>query len=290
MTYISVAISRYVQQLSEPIAYTVWKRAATVVVGILVAIILNWGVWPFVARHAVRKSVSGIIGELGDYYTYLMGTFLFHQQIAPSSDDVKRAQKMEGKIQKSINACAMLLELTDHEPRLKGPFPKAFYQEMIVSTRNLLDRLLSIRIALEHMPLSVKQDVCQQEYNRYRRDMTASMLLHFYTLQSYVNLFIRNQKPDIDSILLIRRSLRSKLPLPAYMPSARAARVRLIRHRRRDEKDSEKWVRYGNLCWFAMASCSEEVIEELEHLTNLVRYIVGDSKYADRARLIDTML
>lgn len=131
-------------------------------------------IWPFVARHAVRKSVAGIIGELGDYYAYLMGTFLFHDpQIPPKLDDIKSAQKMEGKIQKSINACAVLLELTDHEPRLKGPFPKAFYSEMIVSTRNLLDRMLSIRIALSKMPTSVKKNICMREYNIHRRDMVS---------------------------------------------------------------------------------------------------------------------
>ncbi|KAI9495945.1 hypothetical protein BDB00DRAFT_811080 [Zychaea mexicana] len=270
MTYMAVALSRHVTELSEPIHETVWKRTATVVVGILVAVILNWMIWPFVARHAVRKSVAGIIGELGDYYTFLMGTFLFHDhQNLPSDEDEKKAQKMEGGIQKSINACSVLLELTDHEPRLKGPFPKDFYKEMIVSTRNLLDRLLTIRTALISMPASVKKDICLQEYNVHRRDMTASMLLHFYTLQT---------------------SLRSKIPLPAYMPSARAARTRLIRYRRKEAKNTKQWVRYRNLCWFAMASSTEEIIEELEHLNDLIRFIVGESKFADRARRIDSLL
>lgn len=57
--------------------------------------------------------------------------------------------------------------------RLKGPFPKDFYKEMIVSTRNLLDRLMSIRIALTNMPLEVKNDICKRELNVYRRDMVS---------------------------------------------------------------------------------------------------------------------
>ncbi|KAI9247684.1 hypothetical protein BDA99DRAFT_525753 [Phascolomyces articulosus] len=270
MTYMAVALSRHVTQPAEPISETVWKRTATVVIGILVAVLLNWMIWPFVARHAVRKSLAGIIGELGDYYTYLMGTFLFHDQhLEPSDEDIKKAQKMEGRIQKSIHACSVLLELTDHEPRLKGPFPKDFYMEMIVSTRNLLDRMLSIRTALASMPSRVKKDICLQEYNVHRRDMTASMLLHFYTLQS---------------------SLRSKIPLPAYMPSARAARSRLIRYRRNETKTAKQFVQYQNLCWFAMASSTEEIIEELEHLNDLVRFIVGENQFADRARRIDALL
>ncbi|KAI9317563.1 hypothetical protein BX666DRAFT_1938456 [Dichotomocladium elegans] len=266
LTYMAVALSRYVSVSADSIAVTVWKRTITMVVGIIVAVSLNWLIWPFVARHAVRKSLASIIGELGDYYAYLIGTFLFHDPAVPPSDDeVKGAQKMEGAIQKSINACHVLLELTDNEPRLKGPFPKAFYTEMIVSTRNLLDRLMSIRTALTGMPRDVKREICQRDLNTHRRDMTASMLLHFYTLQS---------------------SLKSKIPLPAYMPSARAARSRLIRYQRKLKVDY-RWVRYRNLCWFAMASCTEEIILELEHLSDLVRFIVGENKFAERTRRLE---
>ena len=104
-----------------------------------------------------------------------MGTFLFGAHVKPTEDDIKRAQKLEGSIQKSINACNVLLELTEHEPGLK-PFPKDFYKEMIVATRNLLDRLMSIRIALTNMPSEVKSDVCKRELNVYRRDMASIII------------------------------------------------------------------------------------------------------------------
>ena len=129
-------------------------------------------IWPFVARHAVRKSISGFVGELGDYYTFLVGTFLFNE-MKPSEDDFKRAPKIDSKIQKSINGCGVLLKLTDHEPRLKGPIPKDFYKEMIVPTRNILDRLVSMRTALISMTNSVKRDICGKEYSVYRRDMVS---------------------------------------------------------------------------------------------------------------------
>ena len=74
------------------------------------------------------------------------------------------------------------------------------------------------------------------------------------------------------------------------MPSARAARTRLIRCRRKEAKSTTNLVRYQNLCWFAMASSTEEIIEELEHLNDLVRFIVGENRFADRARRIDSLL
>lgn len=129
-------------------------------------------IWPFVARHMVRKSIAGCMGQLEDYYTYVMGTFLYHDpRIIPTDAEITRGEKMESKIQSAIDSCSVLLELTDHEPRFRGPFAKLFYKEMIVSMRNLLDRMLSIRIALLKMPVVVKHDICEREYHVDRRDM-----------------------------------------------------------------------------------------------------------------------
>lgn len=63
------------------------------------------------------------------------------------------------------------------------------------------------------------------------------------------------------------------------MPSARLARIRLINRRRENPTDAqESPVKFKNLTWFAMACSSEEIIEELEHLGLLIRYITGESK------------
>lgn len=129
-------------------------------------------VWPFVARHMVRKSIAGCMDQLEDYYTFVMGSYLYHDPTSmPSDTDITKGEKIESKIQSAIDACSVLLELTDHEPRFRGPFPKLFYKEMIVSMRNILDRLLSMRIALLQMPLVVKHDICAKEYHVERREM-----------------------------------------------------------------------------------------------------------------------
>ncbi|KAG0167567.1 hypothetical protein DFQ30_005904 [Apophysomyces sp. BC1015] len=245
------------------------KRVCTMIVGIVVALGLNWMIWPFVARHATRKTISGIINELGEYYTYLTSTFLYHDpHVPPSDEDIKTAEKMERKIQSSIDASFVLLQLTEHEPRFKAPFLKNFYESMIVSMRNLLDRLMSMRTALTKMPLEVKQDICQPEYYVLRREMISALMLHFYILSS---------------------SLKVKASFPVYMPSAAEARERLMKSAEK-QPDHEKWIRFRSLAWFALACSTQEVISELDHLTTLIRYIVGDNKYADRVKWLDTIM
>jgi hypothetical protein len=132
----------------------------------------------------VRKSIAGCMGQLEDYYTYIMGTFLYHDPHSiPSDAEITRGEKLESKIQSAIEACYVLLELTDHEPRFRGPFPKAFYKEMIVSMGNLLDRMLSIRIALLKMPLVVKHDICKKDYHLDRKEMVKSLVYYLF----YIN-------------------------------------------------------------------------------------------------------
>ncbi|KAG0748392.1 hypothetical protein G6F62_006230 [Rhizopus arrhizus] len=267
-TYEVVALSRYVSPPSnETIAETVWKRTLTLIVGVCVALLLNSMIWPFVARHMVRKSIGACMSQLEDYYTFIMGAYLYHDpRSIPSDEDITKGEKIESKIQKAIGACSVLLELTDNEPRIQGPFPKAFYKEIIVCMRNLLDRMLTIRIALIKMPLVVKHDICAKDYHRERHDMIIALLLTFHTLAT---------------------SLKSKSHLPVYMPSPRSARAKLMDHRR---KSKVQWVKFRNLTWFAMASSTQEIIDELEYLTHLVRFIVGESPYTDRARQIDEFI
>ncbi|GAA5801193.1 hypothetical protein HPULCUR_006636 [Helicostylum pulchrum] len=267
ISYMIVSLSQYVAPVpNETVAEMVWLRTTTLIIGLFVALFLNWTVWPFIAREAVRKTLASAIGDIGDYYSYIMGTFLYHDQgLFPTEDEFEEAQKMEHNLEKKLIACNELLQLTDHEPRLKGPFPKEFYKDILVSSHNLLDRMMSLRVCLTKMSPEVKGTVRKMDKYLYRRDMVASILLHFYTLTA---------------------SLKAKIPLPSFMPSSRVARKRLLNHRQVEDR-AEKLLRYRNLTWFAMACTTEEIIEELEHLTDLVRFIVGESKFTLKARRIE---
>lgn len=147
-------------------------RTTTLIIGLFVALFLNWTVWPFIAREAVRKTLASAIGDIGDYYSYIMGTFLYHDQgLFPTEDEFEEAQKMEHNLEKKLIACNELLQLTDHEPRLKGPFPKEFYKDILVSSHNLLDRMMSLRVCLTKMSPEVKGTVRKMDKYLYRRDM-----------------------------------------------------------------------------------------------------------------------
>ena len=76
--------------------------------------------------------------------------------------------------------------------------------------------------------------------------------------------------------------------MPIFLPSARAARTNLL-HNQQVNSSKERLVNFRNLTWFAVACWTEEIISELEHLSTLVKYIVGDAKFAAQARRIDAI-
>lgn len=71
------------------------------------------------------------------------------------------------------------MELTDHEPRLKAPYPKLFYQEILNSCQNILDLLGCMRSTLLHMPAIVKKELCSEEVHADRRDMVLCNMTQF---------------------------------------------------------------------------------------------------------------
>jgi hypothetical protein len=125
-----------------------------------------------VARHQLRKSLADVIIELGEYYAFLISAFLYDDiHRLPAMEDIKSCEKQERNLQRAIVACRDLLNLTYHEPGLKAPFPTEFYNEMITTTQNLLDRLCNMRCAVVYMPIEVRKETVNADVYLYRRDM-----------------------------------------------------------------------------------------------------------------------
>ncbi|RUO95466.1 hypothetical protein BC936DRAFT_143956 [Jimgerdemannia flammicorona] len=136
--------------------------------------------------------------------------------------------------------------------------------QIVNSVQNLLDRLVSLRSAAKFISLEIQKELCGP-LKVYRRDMAAAIVLYFHILAG---------------------SLISKTPLPPYFPSARIARIRVI-NRLRQSSDTMPLtggagLEYRNLYWYAYMSSMEEIIEELENLSVLVKLITGKPKLLHR--------
>lgn len=252
LSYSSITFIMYEGNTSETIYEVCYKRAITVIIGIIISVIMNSLLWPILARRELRKEIAYLIGRQGVLFAELVNKFLLEepqpQHKAPShyvskwgdnalSDEysseeeedmevelkeaalvdpfregfVERAQQaekqkrrgtrgslernaqrhhiedtlesmdpdrlafqhVEHQLQTKLIKILQLLELSGSEPRLKEEFPMKLYKQIIQCCQNILDRMVSMRMAAQLLSPEVRELVTGP-MNYYRRDMVSA--------------------------------------------------------------------------------------------------------------------
>ncbi|KAI5117857.1 hypothetical protein M0805_007700 [Coniferiporia weirii] len=172
------------------------------------------------------------------------------------NDSIRTFMAMELHLQIKLLELQGLLAQTQHEPRLKGPFPIKMYRSILTSLQTILDKLHSMRCVTtrEEWFTSVRQDFVLP-VNRERREMVGNIILYFSVLSG---------------------AFKLKAPLPPYLPPAEKSRQRLVEAigkldvvRNRDVKGSRQ------LLFFAYALTMKGVIQELDYLGRTLQGAFG---------------
>ncbi|KAJ6538778.1 Fusaric acid resistance protein-like-domain-containing protein [Mycena vulgaris] len=253
------------------------KRAIAVTVGVVWAALVSRFWWPAEARRELSKALGEFCLNIGWLYTRLVASNSFSpdsrevqeeyedspgemRALSPAhtrlSNSIKEFMAMELHLQIKLIELQGLLAQTQHEPRLKGPFPVQLYRGVLTSLQTILDKLHSMRCVTtrEEWYTSVRQDFIVP-VNKERREMVGNIILSFSTLAS---------------------AFRLKAPLPPYLPPAEASRQRLVAAirkldvvRNRDVKGSRQ------LLFFAYALTMKGVTMELEALGHTLQNAFG---------------
>ncbi|TBU24665.1 Fusaric acid resistance protein-like-domain-containing protein [Dichomitus squalens] len=274
-----------------------YERAISVILGVVWAAIVSRYWWPAEARRELSRALGEFCLNVGWLYTRLVAfnSFSdeeFHLHImredeeSPTeeshllhtnpalSQSIQDFMAMELHLQIKLIELQGLLSQTQHEPRLKGPFPVALYRSILTSLQAILDRLHSMRCvtsreewyaSLGHFTIifhTVRRDFIIP-VNKERREMVGNVILYFSTLAA---------------------AFRLKSPLPPYLPPAESARERLVQAirkldvvRNRDVKGSR------HLLFFAYAVTMKGVIQELDYLGRTLQDafgVIGESREA----------
>jgi len=163
---------------------------------------------------------------------------------------------MELHLQIKLIELQHLLAQTEHEPRLKGPFPIALYRSILTSLQIILDKLHSMRCVTtrEEWYTTVRQDFIIP-VNKERHDLAGNIILYFSTLAS---------------------AFRLKAPLPPYLPPAEKSRQRLVNAIRKLEIVKNRQVKASRqLLYFAYALMMQGVIQELDFLGRTLQTAFG---------------
>ncbi|RPA99291.1 hypothetical protein L873DRAFT_915233 [Choiromyces venosus 120613-1] len=161
-----------------------------------------------------------------------------------------------------------LLEMTRHEIRIRAPFDPSPYAAAISSCERFLEHIVEVRQAsLYFQPFLFNGS---EEFTRkmipVRRDAVASILMNLYILAG---------------------ALRAKRPVPRYLPSAAAARKKLLDRMAEIEKESElervvrprsgeRGRRWADVYQYAYSSALTDIVEQLELLQRYTKAITGE--------------
>ncbi|THU95504.1 hypothetical protein K435DRAFT_723585 [Dendrothele bispora CBS 962.96] len=265
-------------------------RAIAVTAGVVWAAVVSRFWWPAEARRELSKALGEFCLNLGWLYTRLVAHNSFaveykdndsrdshdshdsepatpsdehaplisqhQQQLYKLNNSIHEFMAMELHLQIKLIELQGLLAQTQHEPRLKGPFPVKLYRGILTSLQTILDKLHSMRCVTtkEEWFTNVRQDFIIP-VSKERREMVGNIILFFSTLAS---------------------AFRLKAPLPPYLPPAEEARLRLVDAirslevvRNRDVKGSRQ------LLFFAYALTMKGVTIELKNLGRTLQEAFG---------------
>ena len=77
IAFIVVSLNEYDNKGRSSVAYIGWTRGIAFVVGVVAAIVTNWVLWPFVARHELRKSIAALILHSAIVYRSIVARYVY---------------------------------------------------------------------------------------------------------------------------------------------------------------------------------------------------------------------
>ena len=210
LSYTIVSLSAYTSHGSPSIITIAYTRALAFIIGVISALLINWLLWPFIARHELRKSISAMLLHTAILYRGIIAKYIYYAPSSPPTPtDIARSEILENRLREGFLRMHQLLELTRHEMRLRAPFNPLPYSALISACESFFEHLVQIRqSALYFQPsLLTSSSSSAHELTAPRRDAVAVILLNLYILAV---------------------ALRADRPLPRYLPSAAAARRKLL--------------------------------------------------------------
>jgi hypothetical protein len=243
--------------------------------GVVTAILVNWILWPFVTRHALHKSLSSMLFFLSIIYRSVVAKYVYYEAgHQPTPEDVLGSEMLEGRLREGFVRIRQLLVLTRHEIRLRAPFDPLPYSALADACERFFEFLCAVRQAAVHyQPEYQNSDIAAEKLLAYRRDAVASILGNLYILAG---------------------AMKSGRKVPRYLPSAAAARKRLLDKMAEvegevsaytepeDLKTKEKWSQIYHYSYNeSLTGC----VKQLEELEKFVKLIVGEQGLDDEFRI-----
>jgi hypothetical protein len=92
ISFIVVSLGAKAADGLPSVAHIAWTRGVAFVVGVVAAVVVNWVLWPFVARHELRKALSGMMIYSSIIYRGVVAKYVYYDKgDEPGKEDVERS-------------------------------------------------------------------------------------------------------------------------------------------------------------------------------------------------------
>ncbi|VDC05323.1 unnamed protein product [Peniophora sp. CBMAI 1063] len=189
--------------LTTPVIILASYRAAMIAAGIVAALAVNMFLWPRHCRVLFLESTSQTLGLLSQLYL-MLGRDLFLRSLSYHPRDHRKLVKLELHIRNSLSRLSALIVTMDDELSLM-PKPMSKYRQTVENLQAVLDIMTGIRKIRENIPI---------------RETVAPVLAERREFVSTICLFL----------YAIEHAFRARQPLPQFLPSCRAALLKLLTH------------------------------------------------------------
>ncbi|KAL8665444.1 MAG: hypothetical protein Q9168_007696 [Polycauliona sp. 1 TL-2023] len=270
ISFTVISLGAVVDENRLPTVTIAWTRGLAFAVGIFASILTNWVMWPFIARHELKKSLATMMLHLAILYRSVVSKYIYYaEEHAPSAEDIERSEMLEGRLREGFVRIRQLLGLTRHEIRLRAPFDPLPYSALIEACDCFFEHLVEVRQSSLYFQPSLRANTREvtDSLIPYRRDAVAVILMNLYILAS---------------------ALRTNQPVPRYMPSAAAARKVLVDRMEElemyptpeSETSGREGRRWADVYRYAFASALTDIVEQLQQLQKYTKEVTGEAGFA----------
>ncbi len=274
ISFTVVSLSAHTSGGQPSIVTIAWTRGLAFVVGVSAALIVNWVLWPFIARHELRKSLSAMMLHSAILYRGVIAKYIYYSKgEEPGPEDIARSEMLEGRLREGFVRMRQLMELTRHEMRLRAPFDPLPYSALITACESFFEKLVQVRqSALYFQPSMLRTNLATAAaLTAPRRDAVAVILMNLYVLAC---------------------ALRADQPVPKYLPSAAGARRKLLDRMEaveaeqaakgeadgvevgHEERQGRRWA---DVYQYAFNGALTEIVEQLQDLQRYTKEVCGET-------------
>lgn len=116
ISFTVISLSTYTSGGNPSVTQIAWTRGLAFAAATLASVLVNWILWPFVARHELRKSISAMMLHLAILYRGVVSRYVYYSKDdEPGPQDIARSEMLEGRLREGFVRIRQLMELTQHE-------------------------------------------------------------------------------------------------------------------------------------------------------------------------------